>query len=192
MNNFPDAYAVTMSHEGGYCHDPDDAGGETYKGISRVYNPSWGGWFCIDAHKTDDSFPKCLEFDELLQRDVKSFYKQKYFDVYRGDDMTQDLAMEMFDTSVNMGEGRAIKYLQISLNCLNRNTKLYPDMVVDSSYGPTTHRNLKAYMSTDGNTRLLVKMINVLQGGHYIKYMTKSQKQEKYCRGWFNRVSISK
>ena len=157
-----------------------------------MYNPSWGGWFCIDAHKTDDSFPKCLEFDELLQRDVKSFYKQKYFDVYRGDDMTQDLAMEMFDTSVNMGEGRAIKYLQISLNCLNRNTKLYPDMVVDSSYGPTTHRNLKAYMSTDGDTRLLVKMINVLQGGHYIKYMTKSQKQEKYCRGWFNRVSISK
>lgn len=191
MSFYLDAYAITMSHEGGYGNDPDDAGGETYKGISRVYNPDWDGWIRIDADKVEDNFPKCLEFDEVLQKSVKTFYKQRYFDPYRGDDMPRYLALEMFDTSVNMGVGRAVKFMQISLNCLNRNQALYPDMVEDGAYGKTSHKCLYKYLETDSEM-LLVKMINVLQGMHYIEYMKKSPTQEKYARGWFNRVSISK
>ena len=44
MAEFKKAYDKTMGHEGGYVHDPDDAGGETYKGISRRYHPGWEGW----------------------------------------------------------------------------------------------------------------------------------------------------
>jgi lysozyme family protein len=105
--------------------------------------------------------------------------------------MPKALALEMFDTSVNMGVGRAVKFMQISLNCLNRNQTIYMDMVEDGAYGKTTQRNLNAYLTGDSEV-LLVKMINVLQGNHYIKYMKKSPTQEKYARGWFNRVSISK
>ena len=116
MSYFLDAYAVTLHHEGGYVNDPDDRGGETYKGISRVYNPSWDGWLSIDLEKNEHDFPKSLENNNALQNSVKKFYKLKYFDPYRGDDMPQGLAMEMFDTSVNMGVGRAVKFLQIALN----------------------------------------------------------------------------
>lgn len=180
-----------MHHEGGYCNDPDDAGGETYKGIARNYNPTWEGWTIIDFMKRYDDFPKCLETEENLQICVKRLYKQKYFDVYRGDDMPEMLAMEMFDTGVNMGVGRAAKFLQIALNILNRNGSLYQDQVEDGDYGPTTHKCLHKYLQTD-SVVLLCKVINVLQGNHYIKYMKKSPKQEKYARGWFNRVDITK
>ena len=92
MSYFLDAYAITMSHEGGYCNDPDDVGGETYKGVSRVYNPSWIGWGVIDNLKGGDNFPKNLEESLNLQILVKRCYQEKYFDPYRGDEMPRELA----------------------------------------------------------------------------------------------------
>ncbi len=191
MSYFLDAYKLTMKNEGSYGNDSDDVGGETFKGISRVYNPDWTGWGIIDTMKQYKDFPSCLGDDEVLNGLVEKFYKQRYFDPFRGDDMPRELALEMFDTSVNMGIGRAVEFLQIALNVLNRNQQLYPDMVVDGSYGPTTHKCLYDYLQTD-SVELLCKVINVLQGNHYIEYMTKSPKQEKYARGWFSRIIINK
>ena len=37
MADFNIAFEITMGHEGGYSFDKDDAGGETYRGISRRY-----------------------------------------------------------------------------------------------------------------------------------------------------------
>ena len=39
MADFNDAFDETMGHEGGYVNDSNDAGGETYRGISRRFNP---------------------------------------------------------------------------------------------------------------------------------------------------------
>ena len=104
MANFTEAFEKTMGHEGGYVNDPDDAGGETYCGISRVYNPSWYGWTLIDQEKDEPDFPACLEDDEDLDAAVEDFYKDKYWDVNRLDDVdSQAVAEEMFDTGVNMG-----------------------------------------------------------------------------------------
>lgn len=188
---FVEAYTKTMGHEGGYVNDPDDFGGETYKGISRKYNPSWDGWFIVDAHKGHDDFHDNLAKDVLLAQSVRNFYKERYFDPYVGDDMPDALAQEMFDTSVNMGVGRAVKFLQIALNMLNRNEKLYPDMVEDGDYGNTTHKALYTYLGVDSQENLL-KIINILQGMHYINFMKKSPTQEKYARGWLKRVDFHK
>jgi len=191
MSSFLDAYTKTMGHEGVYSFDKDDAGGETYKGISRRFHPSWAGWRVIDAAKEKPGFPHSLKDNKILKDKTMMFYKAVFFEPYRGDDMPKELAMEMFDTAVNMGVGRAVKFLQIALNVLNRNGKLYPDMVEDGDYGPTTDRCLQTYMKHD-KVSLIVKIINVLQGNHYIEYMKKSPVQEKYARGWFNRVEITK
>ena len=51
MADFTKAYALTAAYEGGYVDDPEDAGGETYRGISRRYHPSWQGWQIIDTLK---------------------------------------------------------------------------------------------------------------------------------------------
>lgn len=194
MSYFDEVYDKTMKNEGGYVNDPDDVGAETYKGISRKYNPSWNGWDIIDELKKDN-FPDNLkentqEVRELNLR-VKKYYKMVYFDPYCGDEMDYSLANEMFDTAVNLGVGRVVKYLQMALNVLNRNGTLYQDQVEDGMYGKTTHACLQKYLEHD-TINLLVKIINVLQGAHYIDYMKKSPKQEKYARGWFSRVQINK
>ena len=194
MANFQKTFETTMGHEGGYVDDPADAGGETYKGVSRRFNPSWQGWESIDRQKNAPNFPKCLDDDPDLQLEVKNFYKQHYWDKFWGDEFPEqgnDIAREMFDTGVNMGVGRAVKFLQQGLNLLNRNGKSYNDIVVDGGFGPATLGTLKKYLAKD-KPEYLLKIMNILQGNHYINYMTKSPVQEKYARGWLNRVTIEK
>jgi lysozyme family protein len=193
MADFIKAYDITLGHEGGYSNDPDDAGGETYKGISRVFHPTWDGWIIIDSLKKAPNFPKNLDRELSLQAKVKAFYKIMFWDRFRGDLIpVQSLAEEMFDTGVNMNVTRAVKFLQRALNHLNRNGKLFPDMVDDGKLGPTTLSCLNKYLEED-SVELLLKIMNVMQGNHYLEYMAKSPTQEKYCRGWFNsRVDFNK
>jgi len=190
MANFDKAYSKTMSHEGGYVHDPDDAGGETYKGIARVYNGKWFGWEIIDEYKGEPNFPTNLNQSTRLQNEVEDFYKKKYWDVNKLDDVdSQDVAEEMFDTGVNMGTGRASKFLQECLNYLNRNGSLFNDLVVDGAIGPASLGALKTILN-GGDEKILLTMLNVCQGRHYMEYMRKSPTQEKYARGWFKRVKL--
>lgn len=192
MADFFKAYDITLGHEGGYVDDPDDVGGETYKGVARRFHPEWDGWQIIDALKRSPNFPKILDREVSLQAKIKSFYKLMYWDRFQGDSIpVQELAEEMFDTGVNMGVHRAVKFLQRSLNYLNRNGKLFDDMADDGVLGPTTLRCLQTFLQKD-SPNILLKIMNVLQAQHYLKYMSKSPKQEKFCRGWFNRVEFKK
>lgn len=191
MAKFKDAFSRTMGHEGGYVKDTDDLGGETYRGISRKFNPGWAGWSRIDRAKRQRGFPKNLDRDASLQVDIEAFYKQHYWDKFQGDSIArQAIANEMFDTGVNMGVVRAVGFLQRALNVLNRNEKLYRDLVADGLFGPKTLAALRAYLKKD-KADLLLKIMNVLQGMHYIEFMDKSPVQEKFARGWFKRVTLN-
>lgn len=192
MANFDEAYEVTMRAEGGYSCDPDDAGGETYKGVARRYHPNWEGWMIIEAYRDSTTFEKDLANDSILQNLVKKFYKENYWNVNLLDEFdSQLLAAEMFDTGVNMGTSRAGEFLQKGLNYLNKNELLYDDLVVDGRIGNKTMRALKLVI--DGHEeKLLYKILNVLQADHYLEYMGKSPTQEKYTRGWFTRVDFVK
>lgn len=192
MTDFEKAFHKTMTAEGGYVNDPNDAGGETYSGISRVYNPTWKGWDLIDDLKSKSDFPSNLGDSDEIQDAVFDFYEDKYWDVNRLDDVkSQAIAEEMFDTGTNLGVKRAAKFLQQSLNFLNRNGRLFPDLVVDSNIGPASLRALDKILD-NGDEEILLIMMNVLQGKHYMDYMSKSPIQEKYARGWFKRVKLSK
>jgi lysozyme family protein len=190
MANFEKAFFKTLGHESGYVNDKDDAGGETYMGVSRVYNPTWTGWDIIDDLKNKASFPRILDDDDELQDAVQEFYELRYWDENRLDDVTsQAVAEEMFDTGVNMGISRAAKFLQEALNYLNRNEAMYKDLVTDGKIGPMSLRALQTILDK-GDEVILLKILNVLQGMHYLNYMKKSPTQEKYARGWFRRVEL--
>ncbi len=193
MADYFEAYKKTMRHEGGYSNDPEDAGGETFRGISRRFNPTWRGWMVIDRMKADKQqhFPSGLLQSRELSNSVQLFYKGKYWDVFAGDEIEdQGLAEEMFDTGINMGTHRAIKFLQQGLSFLNRDQGLFLDLVEDGVFGKKTLSAIEILPIND--MEVLLKILNVLQGMHYLNYMKKSPVQEKYCRGWFKRVSISK
>ena len=174
--------------EGGYSNDPADQGGETYRGISRVYHPSWEGWAYIDISKRSDTPIK----DDYMEPFVRLFYRRMYWDVNRLGEMPQDLADELYDTGVNMGIGRAAKYLQIGLNCLNRDEAMFDDLVEDGNIGPKTLGAIEIVCKNPADLVTLLKILNVLQGMHYIEYMRQSPIQEKFARGWFKRVEIGK
>ena len=95
----------------------------------------------------------------------------------------------MFDTGVNLGVKRAAKFLQRALNYLNRNEDLFPDLVDDGIIGNKTFSAMLR-IATEKDGEVLLKIMNVLQGMHYLDYMKKSPTQEKYARGWFKRVSL--
>ncbi len=183
MADFNEAFDITMGHEGGYTNDPDDAGGETYRGIARNYHPSWSGWNIIDDTKPNID-------NARMDPHVREFYEASYWDVNALDYFDdQDVANEMFDTGVNMGTGRAGKFLQECLNYLNRNGSLFGDLVVDGKIGQASLAGLNE-IESHGDCEILLIMLNVCQGRHYMEYMTKSPTQEKYARGWFKRVKL--
>ena len=192
MVDFNQALQKTLLFEGGYSIDPDDVGGETYKGISRRYHPDWTGWPLIDAAKTDSdsSFPSNLKDIEELQDLIAVLYKQLYWDRIWGNSIPeQSIAEKLFDTSVNLGVKRAVGYLQDGLNLLNRNQKNYNDIVSDGLFGRNTLNALKTYLELDDNEPVyLLKIMGVLQGMQYIEVMRKSPVQEKFARGWLKRA----
>lgn len=119
MANFNSEFDKLILAEGGYVNDPDDAGGETYLGISRKANPTWRGWVYIDDIKKESKgvsnfkLTSILKKNEQLTASAKRLYKNMYWDIFELDDIpSQKIAHELFDTCVNCGAKRAITIAQ--------------------------------------------------------------------------------
>ncbi len=192
MARFETSLALVLRHEGGYVFDPDDPGGETYRGIARRYHPDWPGWAIVDGHKAEGGdFPARLGADEALQAQVAEFYRINFWNRLWGDRLPdQALADELLDTAVNMGVRRAVAFLQEALNLLNRNQHDYLDLAEDGLLGPKTLAALHTCLAHDGAH--LLKLCNLLQGMHYIDTARRNPVQEKFLRGWLSRVSIGR
>ncbi len=189
MADFDKALLVVLKHEGGYAKDPVDRGGETYRGVARRIHLSWSGWRRVDALKGKPGFPKSLGGDARLQKMIARFYRSNYWNPLQGDKIgDQALAIELFDTAVNMGVRRSSRFLQEGLNLLNHNQKNYRDLVVDGWLGAKTLAALKALLKSDRSSRYLLKLLNALQASHYIEIMRNDPTQERFTRGWLNRA----
>lgn len=196
MADFSQAFEKTMGNEGGYSDNPADRGGETYKGIARKFHKDWEGWATIDALKqaegTGGDFEDKLAADDQLQQLVEDFYKKKFWDNMKGDNIPdQAIADQLFDLGVNMGTGTVVKFLQEGLNLLNRNQKDYPDIAVDGGLGTKTLETLDMFLELENNNpAYLLKMMGLLQGNRYIEIMKRDPTQQVFARGWLNRIEF--
>lgn len=180
-DHFEIAFNRTMQHEGGYVNDRDDPGGETYMGISRRAHHDWPGWEFIDKHGPGANIPG---LDDL----VKAFYRRLYWDkLHLSDTPCLELTNAVFDCAVNCGARTAGRWLQYSLNHLNRDGNTWDDITVDGLVGFHTHKALKRCLETTP-VKLLIKVFNIYRGWHYVKIMENNSKLEKYARGWLNRI----
>lgn len=110
MADFLKAQPYILKWEGGYVNDQHDAGGETYRGISRNNYPRFAGWEIVDAHKPLNRG----EFinSHILDGMVNEFYKQQQWDNLKGDHIdNQGVATYAYDFYVNAGRN-AVKVLQ--------------------------------------------------------------------------------
>jgi lysozyme family protein len=193
MVNFSMALDRTLKFEGGYSNHPDDRGGETYCGISRVHNPDWHGWSYIDGYKEvkpmPNNGPKFQEEDIVIRLRflVAAFYKKLWDSLDLDSIDHQALTSEIFEVMVNMGTPRAVKFLQEALNVLNRNAALYPDLVVDGVFGPVTRKLLHEQKADYG---LIEKIVIVLRGSFYLDIVRRDPTQEAFIKGWLNRVRV--
>jgi lysozyme family protein len=192
MATFSASYQVVKSNEGGYANNPNDRGGETFKGIARKIFASWKGWQTIDAIKkrvgtNPDAIDREAAKDAGLQTLVHDFYKVNFWDVLKLDLVNDErIATELFDTGVNMGTGVAAIFLQRALNISNRNGKDYADFAIDGSIGPKTLDALNHHH----NPTNVLKALNCLQGAKYIAICEANPSQEIFFNSWFSRVAL--
>ena len=161
--------------EGGYVNDPSDSGGETNFGITKQVARDYG----YQGEMKD--LPRELAFE---------IYSKKYWDSLNLDGVniiSSVIADELADTGINMGTKRAAIFLQRSLNVLNNGGKTYYDVVVDGDIGQKTLNALASYVNlrkAEG-VKVLLKMLNSLQGNFYIELVERREKDEKFIYGWF-------
>jgi lysozyme family protein len=97
MANFENAIKKVLINEGGYVDDPNDRGGETKFGISKLAYPD-------------------VDIKNLTTDGAKAIYKKDYWDRLNCDAIKDDhVAYEIFDTAVNMGVRTAGKIAQMTI-----------------------------------------------------------------------------
>ncbi len=176
MDTFKTALTATLKHEGVYSDDSDDSGGKTKFGITEAVARGHG---------------YSGEMRDLSVGVAKSIYRKSYWDRIRLDDVAKydtDIAVKLFDIAVNMGTGRAGKFLQRAVNCMSRDQNLFPHLNVDGVVGTKTLDTLRR-LYLDSEKPAILKIINVLQGAKYIGICENNNTQEKYIRGQLNRVT---
>lgn len=91
--NFDAAFKVVVGHEGGYCNDPGDPGGETKFGISKRAYPG-------------------EDIPNLTLERAKELYLRDYWGPAGCDAVPDPIKLHLFDVAVNSGVGRAVRLLQ--------------------------------------------------------------------------------
>ena len=93
MTAWDKAIAHVLKWEGGYVDDPHDLGGATNMGISQRAHPG-------------------LDIKNLTVETATQIYREQYWRQIKGDDLPEPLAIVLFDSAVNCGISRSVKWLQ--------------------------------------------------------------------------------
>jgi lysozyme family protein len=179
LTPFEKALAHTLGIEGAYSDHPNDSGGKTNYGITEAKARAWG------YHGDMRQLPLKL---------AVQIYRVDYWDIIRLDmvaEISEPIALEMFDTGVNCGVSVPVKFLQRALNGFNRQATDYPDIAVDGLIGHNTLSALRLYLAHRGKVGgdVLVECLNSQQGMHYLTLAERRPKDEMFMYGWFaNRV----
>jgi lysozyme family protein len=171
--------AELLNREGGYSNNPNDKGGETNFGITKAQARAYG--FTGDMR----ALPKAT---------AAMIYKELYWAVPKFDQiapMMPKVAVELFDTGVNMGPQRASRFLQRALNVLNRGGRDYPDLDADGQLGKLSLYALAVYKQRRGKDAetVLLRLLESEQAVRYMELAEANASQEDFVFGWvLNRV----
>lgn len=161
-----------LLREDGYVNHTDDLGGPTMYGITEAVARKAG------YRGRMQDLPRGL---------AATIYKDRYYHRPGFDKVAKispEVAAELTDTTVNMGQNTAVRFLQLSLNVLNRGGKLFPDLVEDGEIGNGTLGALDAYLKHRKNATVLLKALNCLQGARYIEISRARPANESFTYGW--------
>lgn len=179
LTPFEQAVSHTLGIEGGYSDHKSDTGGKTQWGITEAVAREDG--YVGDMR----ALPKARALD---------IYRRLYWDriglqwVATVDPL---VALECFDTGVNMGVDVAGRFLQRMLNVLNRGGRDWPDLLVDGVAGGKTAGALAALLRLRGAAGRdhLLAYLDALQGARYVELAEARAANEDFVFGWGLRIS---
>jgi lysozyme family protein len=157
------ALQFVLRWEGGFVDHPNDPGGRTNKGITQKVYDSWRQRQGMASQDV-----KLISNDE-----VHAIYAQDYWLPPRCDLLGSPLDLIQFDTAVNMGVGRAVRFLQGTLGC-----------AADGNFGPTTER---ALTGCDAGTA--VADYCQRREDFYRGLVQKNADLGVFLKGWMNRLN---
>jgi len=111
-------YKDTVADEGITLKiDPNDRGGQTWKGIARVMHPEWNGWVLMDAHLKAKHSIAIIKADAELESRVQQFYYNEFWLKLRLNEIKSlPIKLKYFNTAVNVGLGPATRFQQASVD----------------------------------------------------------------------------
>jgi lysozyme family protein len=170
-----------IEREKGYANNPKDTGGETM----------WGITIATARRHGYAGLMRELSRDLAARIYLEEYVIQTGFDKVAA--INADIGEELVDSGVNCGPGLPGPWLQRTLNLMNREAKLFPDLVVDGVLGPATLAALKTVLAQRGadGMRVIMRSLNCLQGARYFDITEKRAANEEFFFGWMlNRVEM--
>jgi lysozyme family protein len=177
--NFEKAVDFVLEHEGGFVDHPDDPGGATNFGVSlrwlRGQNP--------DAADIDgDGDVDADDIRALTPDTAREFYRQKFWDATHCGQMPAPVGAAVFDSAVNCGPRRAVRFLQAAIRTID------PDMAltVDGLMGPKTLEAVRLTSARKGYERLADAILWERQS--YYNRLAGQKRFRTFHLGWTRRV----
>lgn len=167
MSAWEKAIDFVLEQEGGYVDDPRDPGGETNYGISKRSHPE-------------------VNIKELTRKKAVEIYSNEYWKPLELNDLPEAVAIALFDTSVNLGQKRGVKFLQETYNELVRGDSLR----VDGVLGPVTSFAVTNWCGESWTCRsylLASRLLNKRTA--YYGRITRRDSMRPFLRGWLLRVT---
>ncbi len=161
---FNNALPFILRWEGGYVNHPADPGGATNRGVTQKVYDTW--------RRARGQAPQDVR--QLSDAEMQSIYDANYWMPARCDVLQHRLDLAQFDTAVNMGIGRAVRFLQAAVGC-----------EVDGGFGPGT---LKAVQECVDPATVLVNYCNE-RGAYYDRLVAANPKLAVFRKGWNNRLN---
>ena len=164
IDNWQKSFELMLADEGGFSDDPHDNGnklpdgrpGSTMLGVTQ-YN--WENW---TGHQVTHE-----QMKKLKPEDVKPFYKKKFWDACRCNDLPLGIDYLVFDFAVNAGVGRSAKTLQGAVGA-----------TPDGAIGPLTLAAVAKQSETE-----LIDSFSAAKVDFYL-----GLNNPTYEAGWLNRV----
>lgn len=163
LSAFDASLPFVLRWEGGFVDHPDDPGGATNKGVTqKVY----------DAWRSGRGLP-VRDVRAIEDAEVRSIYETGYWRPPRCERLRRRLDLVQFDTAVNMGVGRAVRFLQAAVDC-----------PVDGLFGPVTEHaaancDLETALAAYGDAR----------EAYYRLLAERNPRLSVFLRGWLNRLN---
>ena len=103
MSRFDECLKFILQREGGFVDDPSDRGGATNMGITEATDDAWD-----KAHGIAEHPVRTISHEE-----VADIYRSEYWDKCRCNDLPPRFDLLVFDSAVQHGVSRAVKWMQL-------------------------------------------------------------------------------